>query len=73
MISNKDYLRDIPVLKRLKKCPFCGSNVDMLKSVLFGAYAIECQNKDCGADVYFYGAEYKPDLMAEKWNRRTEK
>lgn len=72
MISDKDYLREIPILKRLRKCPFCGSNAVMLQSPIYKVFAIECQNEDCGADVYFYNAEFKPDLMAEKWNRRTE-
>lgn len=73
MISNKDYIRVIPLLKRLNKCPFCGSNVVMMQGIVYGGFAIECQNEECGADVYFYGAELSPEEMAERWNRRTDK
>lgn len=72
MISNRDYIRDIPILRKLKKCPFCGSNVFMSQTPLLGCFAVHCQNEDCGADVYFYGADYKPGEMVERWNRRTE-
>ena len=72
MISNRDYIRDIPILRKLKHCPFCGSNVDMMQGIIYGGFAIKCQNDECGADVYFYGAEYKPGEMVERWNRRTE-
>lgn len=73
MISDRDYIRDIPVLRRLKRCPFCGDNVNMLKTPIFNNYVIQCQNDDCAMEAYFYGAEFKADVMTERWNRRTEK
>ena len=60
-------------MEQLKKCPFCGADVDMMSGVLVKrSYHIVCQNSNCGADVWFYGAESNPEKTALKWNRRTD-
>lgn len=75
MISNRDYIRDIPILRKLKRCPFCGDNVNMVPMYDNSVQVhmmIVCMNNDCGAVVQFTGEEH-PDEMTERWNRRTEK
>ena len=54
----------------LKCCPFCGGKARLVRAPMFGTCAFICGNKDCGADVMFYGAEADTKKAKERWNRR---
>lgn len=65
-MSNRDYLRPISILRRLKRCPYCGSNVMLIPDKVCST--ISCMNKECGAIVSFNGAETDPEETIRRWN-----
>lgn len=73
-MSNRDYLRQIPIIRRLESCPFCGSNVSMVPmydNVSAVHMMILCMNNDCAAAVQFTG-EDRAEEISRRWNRRTK-
>ena len=63
-----------PIIRDLKTpCPFCGSPAQLTGCVTVIGFSIECTNKDCGADIYFYNAERDPDEMIRRWMRRVKR
>ena len=54
----------------IKNCPFCGGRAKINESPVFQSYHIICMNKQCGADVWFYGSEFCAEDTFMKWNRR---
>lgn len=68
-MTSRDYLSPIPVLRRLRRCPFCGDNVNMVPmydSNMETHMMILCMNKDCGAVVQFNDAD--AEEMVNRWN-----
>ena len=51
----------------MEKCPFCGSEIKVVKGVL-GTIMFICNS--CGADVMFFGAEKDLNKAIDAWNRR---
>lgn len=65
---------------RLKPCPFCGGEAEIIQlddeeAENFGGMAVECQTKTCRASsalIFPCGDDPRP-LLLERWNRRTPK
>lgn len=59
---------------KLKRCPFCGSSdvklIEHRQELLIEDpfFSIDCC--DCGADIYFYGAETREAETIAKYDRR---
>lgn len=54
---------------KLKKCPFCGSEVGWHTDLLCDFSGIECQNLRCGARFKFPGC-WDKETVARKFNER---
>lgn len=67
-IAKRDYLKQIDALLSLRRCPFCGENVRMIKSGMYGRTEIICDQ--CGANVSFMRANDIQDVRSA-WNRRV--
>lgn len=70
-MEGRDYLRPIAILRRLKRCPFCGDNA--IAAPFYNdtddlIYMILCLNRDCNAVVQFNGAD--TEEMVRRWNIR---
>ena len=61
---------------KLRDCPFCGSSgvklVEHRQELLIEDpfFSIDCP--DCGADIYFYGAETREAETIAKYERKPE-
>lgn len=55
---------------KLKRCPFCDSEVQLYKGFIAGVTMIVCPN--CRATVSFGGKE-KENETVKAWNRRPKK
>lgn len=72
-MAGSDYLRPIPILRRLERCPFCGSNVNMVPmydNIGEVHMMVLCMNNECGAVVQF-ADELHPEDIVERFNRRV--
>lgn len=56
----------------IKSCPFCGGRAKIKDGVLVKSYHIICTERNCGADVWFYGSEFDAANTIWKWNRRDD-
>lgn len=61
----------IPIERRLKPCPFCGSEAVHTESSYFRDTLIYCENCDAYFTVDSYAAD-EHDVI-EAWNRRAER
>lgn len=71
-MAGRDYLRPIPVLRRLESCPFCGSNTFVTPFYNDNGdiiYMIRCVGNSCNAVVQFEGAD--TEEMIRRWNHRS--
>lgn len=58
-------------MKKIKRCPFCGSTVHVQMGIMAPMAMVVCDNDDCAAIVSFDGFE-KLNETVEHWQRRTE-
>lgn len=58
--------------QELKPCPFCGSEANVIRNIIFGGYSVHCTNEKCGAHVFFDEAEENRSKNEQRWNRRSE-
>lgn len=71
-MAGRDYLRHIPVLRRLNQCPFCGGNAFVTPYYNVNddiIYMIRCVDSSCQAVVQFEGAD--TEEMIRRWNHRN--
>ena len=54
--------------ERVKPCPFCGGEAEIIKAHFFGGYQYACRCVDCVAQSAFCGT--KEEAVTE-WNRRV--
>ena len=62
-------------MKELKKCPFCGSEVEIFDNhkdffATEKQYAIRCKNRTCGLYMTFVFKRYSKTRMIDAWNKR---
>lgn len=55
---------------KLKKCPFCSSEVDWYMNMLGDYIGVECSGKKCGVRMNFPGG-WDKETVARKFNERT--
>lgn len=55
----------------IKKCPFCGSTVELFSGYIAGLTMIVCNGADCRATVSFGGGEEKKEAV-KRYNRRCK-
>lgn len=56
--------------ERLKPCPFCGSEAEMVRNSS-GSYFARCTDRQCAAKTRLYHENENGARIA--WNRRTER
>lgn len=54
----------------LKPCPFCGKKAKVQGNLTFAGFSVVCLNRDCGAHIFFYGAERSRAENIKRFNRR---
>ena len=54
-------------MRKLKKCPFCNSDVSVWS--MSGGYVIECDNENCGLE-YGYSMSLDFEEVIKMWNTR---
>lgn len=57
-------------MKKLEKCPFCGSEVELIDiDPNDNYYIIECKNKKCYSATWF--GEVTKEEVIKRWNKRV--
>lgn len=64
-----EWLGGAEMTEKMKKCPFCGGEPQMLKGFIKGITMIVCS--ECKATVSFGGQE-SCEASLKAWNRRTK-
>lgn len=61
-------------MSELKRCPFCGDEVEIFRTGLYHwRYAIHHKTKtECLLDVQALVVPYEKDVAIEMWNRRAD-
>ena len=61
-------------MSRLKRCPFCGDEVEILPTGLYHwKYAIHHKTEtECVLDAQAFALPYEEDVAIEMWNRRAD-
>ena len=56
--------------KKLKPCPFCGGEADLINDYLYEKWYAGCHNGKCAVqpDTYIHGT---PDSAIKAWNTRA--
>lgn len=52
----------------LKRCPFCGGEVDIVRATTHKAFWVKCQNVECGVES---PAECSEEEAIAAWNHRV--
>ena len=61
-------------MSKLKRCPFCGDEVEILPTGLYHwKYAIHHKTEtECVLDARAFAVPYEEDVAIEMWNRRAD-
>ena len=61
-------------MSRLKRCPFCGDEVEILPTGLYHwRYAIHHKTeRECVLDAQAFALPYEEDMAIQMWNRRAD-